>query len=169
MQQCTQEHQNTKRRFQLITNVKIFAALLKNFPMGCPDYVLPEPLLRHTRVNCLLSNKDSEPYKDHLSLFRALAKHMLGPNDLDSLTFRYLKEIITKSGYDPKKIRGVCRGNCAKKKHIHFDVQEGDYVGELVRRRVLEGLTKQSNYCDSTIISFIKNMTGFFKCFRRPS
>ena len=75
--------------------------------MGCPDYVLPEPLLRHTRVNCLLSNKDSEPYKDHLSLFRALAKHMLGPNDLDSHTFRYLKEIITKSGYDPKKIRGV--------------------------------------------------------------
>ena len=107
MQQCTQEHQNTKRRFQLITNVTIFAALLKNFPMGCPDYVLPEPLLRHTRVNCLLSNKDSEPYKDHLSLFRALAKHMLGPNDLDSHTFRYLKEIITKSGYDPKKIRGV--------------------------------------------------------------
>ena len=50
-----------------------FAALLKNNPMGCPDSVLLEPLLRHTQVNCLLSNKDKEPYKDHLCLFRALA------------------------------------------------------------------------------------------------
>ena len=66
VEQCTQERQNTKWRFKLITNVTIFAALLKNIPIGCPDSVLPEPLLRHTQVNCLLSNKDKEPYKDHL-------------------------------------------------------------------------------------------------------
>ena len=66
VEQCTQERQNTKWRFKLITNVRIFAALLKNIPMGCPDSVLPEPLLRHTQVNCLLSNKEDEPYKDHL-------------------------------------------------------------------------------------------------------
>ena len=69
VEQCTQERQNTKWRFKLITNVTIFAALLKNIPMGCPDSVLPEPLLRHTQLNCLLSNKDKEPYKDHMCLF----------------------------------------------------------------------------------------------------
>ena len=42
VEQCTQERQNTKWRFKLITNVKFFAALLKNIPMGCPDSVLPE-------------------------------------------------------------------------------------------------------------------------------
>ena len=51
VEQCTQERQNTKWRFKLITNVTIFAAMLKNIPMGCPDSVLPEPLLRHTQVN----------------------------------------------------------------------------------------------------------------------
>ena len=39
VQQCSQEHQNTKWRFKLITNVAIFAALLKTIPMGCPDSV----------------------------------------------------------------------------------------------------------------------------------
>ena len=61
VEQCTQERQNTKWRFKLITNVTIFAALLKNTPMGCPDSVLTEPLQRHTQVICLLSNKDKEP------------------------------------------------------------------------------------------------------------
>ena len=39
VEQCTQEGQNTKCTFKLITNVTIFAALLKNIPMGCPDFV----------------------------------------------------------------------------------------------------------------------------------
>ena len=34
----------------------VFATLLKNIPIGFPDSVLSEPLLRHTEVNCLLSN-----------------------------------------------------------------------------------------------------------------
>ena len=46
VEQCTQERQITKLRFNLITNVTIFAALLKNIPMGCPHSVLPEPLLK---------------------------------------------------------------------------------------------------------------------------
>ena len=61
VEQCTQERQNTKWQFKLIANVIIFAVFLKNFPMGSPDSVLPEPLLRHTQVNCFLTNID----KDH--------------------------------------------------------------------------------------------------------
>ena len=37
---CTQERQNTKWQYKLIPNVTIFAALLKNVSMGCPDSVL---------------------------------------------------------------------------------------------------------------------------------
>ena len=107
VEQCTQERQNTKWRFKLITNLTIFAALLKNIPMGCPDSALPEPLLKNHSVNCLLSNKDKKPYKDHLCLFRALAMYMNGHKDLDSLTSRYFTDFISKSGYDPKNFRGV--------------------------------------------------------------
>ena len=53
---CTQERQNSKWRYTVITNVTVFAALLKNIPMGCTNSPLPEPLLRSPEVNCLLSN-----------------------------------------------------------------------------------------------------------------
>ena len=86
MEQFTQERQNTKWRFILITNLTIFSALLKKIPTGCPESVLPEPLLKNHSVNCLLSNKEKEPKKAYLSLFRALAMYMKGHNDLESHT-----------------------------------------------------------------------------------
>ena len=89
-----------------ITSVAIFAALLKNIPMGCPDSVLPKPPLKNNSVNCVLSNKDKEPYKDHLCPFSALARYMNGHKDLDSHTSRYFTEFISKSGYDPKNFCG---------------------------------------------------------------
>ena len=86
VEQCTQERQNTKWRFNLITNITNFAALLKNIPVGCPDSVLLEPLLRHKQVNCLLSDKDKQPYKNHLCLFRALTMYLHGHSNRDAHT-----------------------------------------------------------------------------------
>ena len=101
VEQCTQERQNSKWRLKLITNVTIFVALLKNIPMGCPHSVPPEHLLKNHSVNCLLSKKDKEPYKDHLCLFRALTMCKNRHNYLDSNTSSYFTELITNSGYDP--------------------------------------------------------------------
>ena len=45
VEKFTQERRNTNsRRLKLIADVTIFAALLKNIPMGCPDFVLPNLL-----------------------------------------------------------------------------------------------------------------------------
>ena len=33
--------------------------------MGCADSVLTQPLLQHTQMNGLLSDKDKQPYRDH--------------------------------------------------------------------------------------------------------
>ena len=57
VEQCTQERQNTKWRFKLITNVPIFAALLKIIPKGCPDSVLVELLVKNSSVICLYLTK----------------------------------------------------------------------------------------------------------------
>ena len=103
---CTQERQNTKWRFKLITNVTIFAALLKNVPMGCPDSVIPEPLLRNNHVNCLISNQDTkQPYNDNLCLFRALAVHLHGTTGLETSTSKIFNDFLEKSGCDPKQFR----------------------------------------------------------------
>ena len=64
-------------------------------------------LLRHTQVNCLLSNKDKELYKDYLCLFRALAMYTNGQNDLESHSCRHFLELITKYGYETKRFHGL--------------------------------------------------------------
>ena len=54
---CTRERTNTKWKFYKLTNLTVFAALLKDVPMGCKDSVLPEPLLKNQNVNCLTLEK----------------------------------------------------------------------------------------------------------------
>ena len=78
---CTEDCQNSKWRFRVITNVTVFAALLTNIPMGCSDFPLPEPLLRNPEVNCLVSNEHDEPYNDYLRLFRAIAINLFGSRE----------------------------------------------------------------------------------------
>ena len=43
---CTRERANTNWKFYKLTNLIIFASLLKDVPMGCKDTVLPEPILK---------------------------------------------------------------------------------------------------------------------------
>ena len=145
--------------------------------MGCPDSVSPEPLLKNHSVNCLLSNKDKEAYKDHLCLLRALTMYMNGHNDLDSDTSRYFTEFISKSSYDPKSFRGVSVQDLPVVEEIvqrnifiyDFDIQEGEYVGELDRRSIgrfhkTAKLLRFNNHIIHT-----NDIDSFFKCFRCPS
>ena len=53
IESCSRERMNTKWRFYKLTNLTVFAALLKDVPMGCRDAVLPEPLLRNGTINRL--------------------------------------------------------------------------------------------------------------------
>ena len=177
VEQCTQKRQISKWRFKFITNVTIFAALLKNLPMGCPDSVLPEPILKNHSVNCLLSNKDKEPYKDLLCLFRALAMFMNGHKDVDSHTSRYFTEFISKSGYEPKNFRGSSVEDLPVVEEIvqrnifiyDFDIQEGDYVGELTRR-IIGRPDKTVKLLRFNIdIIHTNDIDSFFKCVRCPS
>ena len=62
---CTRERANTKWKLYKLTNLTVFAALLKDVPMGCKDSVLPEPLLKNPNLNCLTFQKN---YKKALQL-----------------------------------------------------------------------------------------------------
>ena len=41
------ERANTKWKFHKLTNLTVFAALIKDVPIGCKDSVIPEPLLKN--------------------------------------------------------------------------------------------------------------------------
>ena len=53
IESCSRERLNTKRRFYKLTNLTVFAALLKGVPMGCKNAVLPEPLFKNHTIDCL--------------------------------------------------------------------------------------------------------------------
>ena len=157
---CTQERQNSKWRFTVITNVTVFAALLTNIPMGCTDSPLPEPLLRNPEVNCLLSNGHDEPYNDNLCLFRAIAIHLFGSVDVEVQAKTIFHNFVTASGCDPENFTGVSFDQIPIieekiKQNIliyDFDIEDDEIIGELVRR---------SNY--------VNGINKFFKKFRCPS
>ena len=175
--QCTQERQNTKWRFKLITNFTIFAALLKNIPMGYPDSVLPEPLLKNHSVNCLLSDKDKQRDEDHLCLVRALSMYLHGHSNLDAPTSQLFTEFISKSGYDPKNFLGVAidplplvEGIVERNKFIYdFDIHEGEYVGELARRSIGKFKSSVKMLRFNIHILHTNDIDAFLKCFRCPS
>ena len=79
IESCCREKMNTKRRFYKLTNLTVFAALLKHVLMGCKDSVLSEPLLKIHTINSLTFEENTrQPYNNNLCLFRALALHMHG-------------------------------------------------------------------------------------------
>ena len=160
IERCTQERQNSKWRFTVITNVADFAALLTNIPMGCTDSPLPETLLRNTEVNCLLSNGHDEPYNDILCLFRAIAIHLFGSVDVELQAIKIFHNFVNASGCDPESFTGVSFDQISIieeqiKQNIFiydFDIEDGEIIGELVRRSV-DDMMKTLNCFNTTIIS----------------
>ena len=57
---CTRERANTKWKFYKLTNPTVFAALLKDVPMGCKDSVLLETLVKNQNVNCPFFEKKTQ-------------------------------------------------------------------------------------------------------------
>ena len=151
------------------------AALLKSVPIGCPDSVIPEPLLRNNQVNCLISDQDTkQPYNDNLCLFRALAVHLHGTTGLETSVSKIFNDFLGKSGCDPKQFRGVSMDNLpvvedvVEKNIFIYDIniEDGDFVGELVRRSIgkYENTVKLLRYNNHII--YVNNIDNFFKCFR---
>ena len=174
---CTQERQNSKWRFTVITNVTVFAALLTSIPIGRTDLPLPEPLLRNPEKNCLLSNGHDEPYNDNLCLFRAIAIHLFGSVDVELQSIKIFHNFVTASGCDPESFTGVSFDQTPIieeqiKQNIFiydFDIEHGEIIGELVRRSVERydeniKLLRYNNH-----ICYVNDINNFLKKFRCPS
>ena len=107
---CTKERSNTKWRFSKLTNLTIFAALLRDIPMGCKEAVLPESLLKNHTVNCLTFEKNTRKlYNDQLCLFRAVALPLFGNERLEEETSKLFNLFpINSTNPDPSNFQGVC-------------------------------------------------------------
>ena len=86
IESCSREKMNTKWMLYKLTNLTVFAALLKDVPMGCKNAVLRKPLLRNHTINCLTFQK----YTRQLVLFSSSCSQ----NSRKSTTGRKNFEII---------------------------------------------------------------------------
>ena len=124
IESCTEERSITKWTFFKLTNLTIFAVLLRDIPMGCKDAVLPESLLKNHRVNCLTFEKNTKkPYIDNLCLFRAVALHLFGNERLEEETSKLFNLFLVNStNPDPSKFQGVCMDD-----NHHFHIRHRPY------------------------------------------
>ena len=60
---------DTKWKLFSLTNVTFFLYLMKNVPLGCRSFNLPERMLRNPTIKCLLSDSNYNPYHDILCFF----------------------------------------------------------------------------------------------------
>ena len=167
-----------KRRFKKIANVTIFAALLKNVPMGCPDSMNPVRLLRNNLVNCLVSDQNTkQPYNDILCLFTALAVHLHPTTSFETSTCKIFNGFQEKLGCDPELFRGVSMDILPIVEDVQIknifvydiDIEEGDFVEKLARRSsgIYKNTAKTLRYNNQII--HVYNFDNFFKCFRCPN
>ena len=143
---CNRERMNTKWRFYKLTNLPVFAALLKDVPMGCKNAVLPEHLLKNHTINCLtLEESTRQPYNDNLCLFRALALHLHGTQRLEEETSKLFNLFLNKmDGLSADQFQGVRMNDISIVEDLltlsillyDIDIVDGNIVGELARRSV---------------------------------
>ena len=143
---CTRERANTEWKFYRLTNLTIFASLLKDVPMGCRDTVLPEPLVNNHNVNCLTFERNTlQAYKDNLCLFRALALHLHGNEKLELETSKIFNLFLNNSEErDVSKFQGVQLNDLPKVEDLlqlniflyDIDFVDGELIGELCRRSI---------------------------------
>ena len=137
---------NTKWRFYKLTNLTVFAALLKDVPRVCKNAVLPEALLKNHTINCLTYDENTrQPYNDNLCLFRGLALHLHGTQRLEEETSKLFNLFINKmDGLSPNHFQGVHMNDIPIVEDLltlnilpyDIDIVDGNNIGELARRNV---------------------------------
>ena len=146
IESCTKERSNTKWKFFKLTNLAVFAAVLRDIPMGCKDAVLPESLLRNPSIYCLTFERNTrQPYKDNLCLFRALALHLHGNERLEEETSKLFNLFLINSTHlEPSNFQRVCMADIPSVEDTvgmnvfiyEIDLNDGAIVGELGQRSI---------------------------------
>ena len=177
IESCSRERMNTKWRFHKLTNLTVFAALLKDVRMGYKNAVLPEPLLRNGTINRLTYEENTrQPYNDNLCLFRALALHMHGNQRLEEETSKLFNLFINKMDeLSADQCQGVHMNDIAFVEDLltlnivlhDIDIADGNIIGELPRSvQKYENTVRLLRY--NNHIYYVNDINAVFQSFRCP-
>ena len=179
IESCSQERMNAKWRLYKLTKLTVFAALLKDVPMGCKYAVLLEPPLKNCTINCLIYEENTrQPYNDHLCHFRAIALPLHGNRRLEKETSRIFNAFINKmDGLSRNHFKGVHMKDIPIVEDqltpnilpYDIDIVDGKIIGELVRQSVQKydktvKLLRYNNH-----IYYMSIINAVFQTFRCPN
>ena len=176
IESCSRERMNTKWRFYNLTNLTVFSAPLKEVPMGCKDAVLPELLLKNHTINCLrYEGNTRQPYNDNLCLFRALALHLHGTQQLEEETSKLFNLFINKmDALSADQFQGVHVNDIPFVEDLpnlnivlyDIDIVDGNIIGELARRSVRKYKNTVRLLRYNYHICYVNNIHAVFQSFR---
>ena len=179
IESCSRKRTNTTWKFYKLTNLTVFAALLKDVPMGCENAVLPEPLFKNHTINCLKYKENTrQPYNDNLCRFCALALQLHGTQRLEEKISELFNLFISKiDRLSADQFHGVhmndipIGGDLLTLNILLYDIDivDGKIVGELARRSVQKyentvPLLRYNNH-----ICYVNNINAVFQSFRCPN
>ena len=179
IESCSQERTNTKWRFYKLTNLTVFAALLKDVPMGCKNAVLPALLPKNHTIDCVAFEESTrQPYNDNLCLHRALAPHLHGTQRLEEETSKLFNLFIKKKdGLSADQFQGVHMNvipiveDLLTLNILLYDIDnvDGNFLGELARRSVqkYENTVRLLRY--NNHICYVNNISAVFQSSRCPN
>ena len=165
------EWSTPKWQFLKLTNVTVFAILLKNIPLGCRNALLPEHLLKKRFINCLTCNQNT---CDILTFFKSLAIQLHRDERSEERTCNvfqlYMKE---KGTIESATFQVVCLNDIQTAEETlgiiflyDFDTVDGYFVGELVRWSLQKHSTTVRLLRYNSHIYFVANNQALFNAFR---
>ena len=179
IESCSRERMNTKWRFYKLTNLTVFAALLKDVPMGCKNAVLLELLLKNHTINCLTFEESTkQPYNDNLCLLCALALHLHGTQRLEEETSKFFNLFINKMDrLSPHQFQRIHMSDIPTVEDLltlnivlyDIDIVDSNLIGELARRSMqkYENTVRLLRY--NNHICYVNTINAVFQSFRCPN
>ena len=173
IESSSQERMNTQWKFYKLTNLTVFAASLKDVPMGCKDAVLSEPLLESRTVNCLMFEENMRKlFNDNLCLFRALALHMQSTQRLEEETSKLFNLLINEMDrLSADQFHGVHMNDILFVEDLlslnivlyDIDIVDGNIIGELAGRSVQKYEKTVRLLRNDNHICYVTNINAVFQ------
>ena len=172
----TRERAKTKWKFYKLTNLTLFAAILKDVPMRCKDSALPEPLLKNQNVKCLTFEKIQRSLT--MTIFAFPDIHLFDNDRLAEETSKFFIFFLNNCGEaDPSKFQGVHMTDIPKVEEMlqlniflyDIDFVDGELIGELARRSIQKCEKSVKLLRINNDICYVNDMISFFKSFRCSS
>ena len=179
IESLNREKINTKWMFYKLTDLTVFAAILKEVPMGYRNATLTEPVLKNHTINCVMFQENTrQPYKDNLCLVRALALHLLGTQRLEGKISKLFNLSINKmDGLSPSQFQGVHMNDITTVEDLltlnivlhDIDIVDGIIIVDLARQSVqkYENTVRLLRYNNQ--IYYMNNNNAVFQSFRCPN